>query len=192
MQAGLSWSPSVADPLGLTDTTLGAAEQAMDRDGSYAAVVIPADFTASLLELAGGKARGPGYGRPEITILTNQRAGTEGVGLATGVLQPALASASRQIGVELTASLPAGSADPVTRAFLADPVTVTTTGYRPLPSHTALGLSAFYIALLTLLCGFLGGIIVNSWVDAGLGYATTEIGPRWRSAGQRRSADGRR
>ena len=47
----------------------------MDRDGSYAAVVIPADFTASLLELAGEKASGPRYGRPQILILTNQRAG---------------------------------------------------------------------------------------------------------------------
>jgi YhgE/Pip-like protein len=179
VQAGLSRSPAVADPLGLTDTTLGAAERAMDRDGSYATVVIPADFTASLLELAGGKGSGPGYRRPEIIILTNQRAGNEGVSLATGVLQPALDSASRQIGRKLTASMPAGSASPVTRAFLADPVTVTTMVYRPLPSYTALGLSAFYIALLTLMCGFLGGAIVNSSVDAYLGYATTEIGPRW-------------
>lgn len=134
VQAGLSRSPSIAYLLGLTDTTLRAAEQAMDRDGSYAAVVIPADFTASLLELAGEKASGPGYRRPEITILTNQRAGTEGVGLATGVLQPALESASRQIGRKLTASMPAGSASPVTRAYLADPVTVTTTVYRPCPA----------------------------------------------------------
>jgi uncharacterized phage infection (PIP) family protein YhgE len=42
-----------------------------------------------------------------------------------------------------------------------------------------LGLSPFYMALLTLFCGFLGATIVNSVVDAGLGYATTEAGPRW-------------
>jgi YhgE/Pip-like protein len=185
VQAGLSRSPSVAHPLGLTDTTLRTAEQTMDRNGAYATVVIPADFTASLLELADGKASAPGYRRPEITILTNQRAGSEGVGLATAVLQPALDSASRQIGRKLTASVPAGSASPVTRAFLADPVTVTTMVYRPLPSYTALGLSAFYIALLTLLFGFLGGSIVNSSVDAYLGYGVTEVGLRWR---QRRPA----
>jgi len=39
--------------------------------------------------------------------------------------------------------------------------------------------SVFYIALLTLMCGFLGGAIVNSSVDAYLGYAITEVGPRW-------------
>jgi len=29
------------------------------------------------------------------------------------------------------------------------------------------------------MCGFLGGAIVNSSVDAYLGYASTEVGPRW-------------
>jgi hypothetical protein len=48
-----------------------------------------------------------------------------------------------------------------------------------LPSHTALGLSAFYISLLTIFCGFLGAVIVQTAVDAALGYAPTEIGPRW-------------
>ena len=58
-------------------------------------------------------------------------------------------------------------------------VAVAVVPYRPLPSHTAVGLSAFYISLLTIFCGFLGAVIVNTAVDAALGYAPTEIGPRW-------------
>ena len=50
----------------------------------------------------------------------------------------------------------------------------------PLPSHSGLGLSSFYIALLTTFCGFLGAVMVNASIDAVLGYATTEIGPVWR------------
>ena len=57
---------------------------------------------------------------------------------------------------------------------------ISTVSYRPLPAHSALGLSAFYIALLTMLCGFLGATIVNSAVDAALGYATLDSGPRFR------------
>lgn len=57
---------------------------------------------------------------------------------------------------------------------------MTTTDYQPLPNNAALGLSAFYIALLTMMCGFLGATSVNSIVDSALGYATNEIGPRWR------------
>ena len=153
MQRGLSASPAVSGRLGLTDTTLGSAEQAMDRGALYAAVVIPPGFTTSALSLAGVRAGGPGSGRPQIVILTNQRAGTVGVSLATGVLQPALGAASRQIGRQLAASVPAGASNPLTRAFLADPVTVTTAQYRPLSSHVALGLSAFHVALLILMCG---------------------------------------
>jgi ABC-type polysaccharide/polyol phosphate export permease len=115
-----------------------------------------------------------------VEILTNQRAGTVGTSLATGILQPALAVASRQIGRHLAPLVPAGSQAPATRLLLADPVTVTTALYRPLPNNAALGLSAFYIALLTILCGFVGATIVNSVVDSALGYATTETGPRWR------------
>jgi ABC-type polysaccharide/polyol phosphate export permease len=126
-------------------------------------------------------ASGPGPGRPAIVILTNQRAGTVGVSLATGVLQPGLAAASGQIGRQLAALVPAARASsPLARDFLAGPVTVTTAGYWPLPPHSALGLSAFYIALLILMCGFLAGTIISSSVDAATGYATTEIGPRWR------------
>ena len=40
-----------------------------------------------------------------------------------------------------------------------------------------MGLSAFYISLLAIMCGFLGAMVVNSSVDAALGYATTEVGP---------------
>jgi YhgE/Pip-like protein len=179
VQSGLSHAPAVSSRLGLNNTTLRAAEQVMDRGGSYATVVIPPGLTASLLSLAGVPGSLPVAGRPEIVILTNQRAGTEGVALATGVLDPALAAASRQIGRQLTAIAPP-PAIPATRAFLADPVTVITTPYHPLPSHTGLGLSAFYIALITLFCGFIGATIVNSSVDVALGYATTETGPWWR------------
>jgi Protein of unknown function (DUF3533) len=52
--------------------------------------------------------------------------------------------------------------------------------YRPLPPNSALGLSAFYISLLTTFCGFLGAVIVGTSIDAVLGYASTEIGPVWR------------
>jgi YhgE/Pip-like protein len=181
VQRGLSGSTAVSGRLALTDTTLRSARQAMDRGACYATVVIPPGFTASLLTRAGVSAAGAGSGRPAIVILTNQRAGTVGVSLATGVLQQGLGAASGQIRRQLAAVVPpARASSPLTRDFLAEPVTVTTAGYRPLPPHSALGLSAFYIALLILMCGFLAGTIINSSVDAATGYATTEIGPRWR------------
>ncbi len=181
VQAGLLANPTVSTLLHLQVSTLPQAEQAMDRDGLYATLVIPPDFTASLINVTGLPVpNASAIGLPRAEILTSERAGTVGVSLATGVLEPALAAASAQIGRQLTALAPAAGQTAATKALLANPVTVTTTQYRPLPSGAALGLSAFYIALLTLMCGFLGGTIVNAAVDSALGYATNEIGTRWR------------
>lgn len=182
LQSGLIAAPEVSKPLSLRPERLSSAERRMDRNGTYAALVIPPNFTASLLSLTGLRLpeRASG-GKPTVELLTNKRAGTVGVGLASGVLQPAMAQASHRIGrVLLAASRPTRAPTAATAAVLADPITFSTVDYRPLPSHTALGLSDFYIALLTIMCGFLGATIINSAVDAATGYATTEIGPRWR------------
>jgi YhgE/Pip-like protein len=177
VQAGLLAAPAVTHWLHLDVSSLPEAERAMGRGDLYAAVVIPPDFTTNLLSVS--VLNTTGAAQPQIQMLTNQRAGTIGVQLATGILQPALAAASRQIGQHLAALVPATAQTGATKVILADPVTVTTAQYHPLPPSTALGLSPFYVALLTLFCGFLGGTIVNSVVDSGLGYATTEAGPRW-------------
>jgi YhgE/Pip-like protein len=179
VEAGLLAAPAVTDRLRLETLTLSQAQQAMDRDGLYATLVIPPGFTANLLT-ATGLRPGVATSTPQVEILISQRAGSVGTSLATGILQPALAVASRQIGRHLAPLVPAASRAPATRLLLANPVTVTTVQYRPLPNNAGLGLTAFYIALLTLMCGFIGAAIVNSVVDSALGYATTDLGPCWR------------
>jgi YhgE/Pip-like protein len=177
---GLERSPALADRLSLRAGSLTEIKDRMGLGKEYAAVVIPAEFTSSLLAISGGPApAGQSASKPTIELLTNPRAGTLGVSLATGVLQPALAQTSHQIGQSLRSNVSAHSSGAVD-ALLSDPLTVATTQYRPLPRSTALGLSAFYIALLTTFCGFLGATIVQVSLDAVLGYAVTEIGPRWR------------
>jgi YhgE/Pip-like protein len=149
--AALTGAPAVTSRLALRVATMHDATGRMDVGKEFAAVVIPSGLTAALLAH-----RQP---PPAIELLTNPRAGNLGVSLATGVLSPAL--------------------DEI-RQHLPGPVGVTVVPYRPLPSHTALGLSAFYISLLTIFCGFLGAVVVHASVDAVLGYAPTEIGPMWR------------
>ncbi|MBV9798444.1 MAG: DUF3533 domain-containing protein, partial [Solirubrobacterales bacterium] len=168
--------------LSLTPERLQAAESRMDQNGAYATVVIPPNFTASLLSLTGLRLpAGTSAGKPTVELLTNGRAGTVGVELADGVLEPAVARASHVIGRQLLATARAApAAASATAAVLNDPITFTSVDYRPLPARSALGLSAFYMALLALMCGFLAATIINAAVDAGTGYATTEIGPKWR------------
>ena len=57
----------------------------MDVGKEYTAVVIPPGFTASLLAVTGV---GRSTSKPTVELLTNPRAGTLAVSLATGVLHP--------------------------------------------------------------------------------------------------------
>lgn len=178
---GLTSSQTVTRRLSLTTVTWSQAEQRMNRGDDYATVVIPTTFTSSLLALAGVQPYATSRtSQPSTVIRTNQRLGTLGTSLATGVLQPALQEASEKIGEHLATVSASSHPDSAVRAQLTDPVRVSVSVYRPLPSHSGLGLSAFYLSLLTLMCGFIGATILNSFVDSSLGYAATEIGPKWR------------
>jgi YhgE/Pip-like protein len=181
VESGLTGSRTVSTLLSLTPERLPTAAHRMNHNGAYATLVIPRNFTASLLSLAGAQLPpGASASKPTVQLLTNRRAGTVGVELASGVLQPAVAQASRVIGRQLLASTrPTPAAGSAAAAELADPLTLQSVDYRPLPSHSALGLSAFYVALLALMCGFLAATIINATVDAATGYATTDLGPRW-------------
>ncbi|HMK98017.1 MAG TPA: DUF3533 domain-containing protein [Acidimicrobiales bacterium] len=175
--SALTKTPAVTDRLAVTALSLSQADAEMNKGAEYAAVVVPSGLTTSVLALAGGptSASAPAS-LPTVDLMTNTRAGTIGVSLAEGVLQPALAEVSRTIGKHLETEAVPGAAD---SALLANPLTVTTESYRPLPAHAGLGLSASYISLLIMMCGFLGATIVNTAVDSALGYATSEVGPRW-------------
>ena len=186
----LTHTPAVADRLSIKVVTFNEAKAQMNNGADYLTVVIPSSFTVSALALAGAPAQTQGSAAlPAIQLLTNSRAGTLGVSLATGVLQPALAQVSRTIGAHLKAGASSGSTQeigPVDGALLANPVAISTIPYRPLPAHSGLGLSAFYVALLIMMCGFLGATIVNTGVDSALGYASSEVGPWWRQRLPRR------
>src|SRR6202044_153739 len=115
IETGLLAAPAVTDRLHLEVLTLSQAEQAMDRDGLYATLVIPPGLTDNLLTAAGLHPAASASAAPQVEILINGRAGTVGTSLATGILQPALAVASRQIGRHLAPLVPARSQAPATR-----------------------------------------------------------------------------
>jgi uncharacterized phage infection (PIP) family protein YhgE len=67
---------------------------------------------------------------------------------------------------------------------LANPIDIKSAVYNPLPNGSGNGLSAFYYALLLLLAGFTGSIVVSTLVDSLLGYVPAEWGPVYRFAEQ--------
>jgi len=169
---------AVTSRLSLDEVSYAQAETQLNRGSAYAAIVIPSGFTASLLYAYGLSSASAGP--PAIQLPTNPRAGSMGVQLATGVAEPALQQVSSAVGSKLSSEAAKLGSTPRSGVDTASPITVTTSDFRSVPPDSALGLSAFYISLLALMCGFLGAVLVNSSIDAALGYSTSEIGPRWR------------
>ena len=179
--SALTGTSGVTSRLSLRTVSLAEAEKRMNHGDSVATIVVPPDFSASLLSLAGASP-GVKHGSPTavVQILTNERVGSIAVGLATGVTGPAVAQISQAVGQRLLPlSTAAARGNSVNAAALANPISMTVTKYRPLPSHSGLGLSAFYLALLSMMCGFLGATIIHNGVDSALGYASSEVGPWW-------------
>ena len=162
------------------------ARHQLDTAAVYGQVLIPADLSAALGSFAGAATQPGSLDAPVITIEVNPRAGTLGADIAAQAMTKALSEANAKVGQQLLAQttaraggtpLPAG----VTRT-LAEPITVSTAEYDPLPDGTGTGLSAFYYALLLLLAGFTGSVIISALVDSMLGYVPAELGPVYRFA----------
>lgn len=183
VSSALTGTRAVTKRLAISTVKLEHAKAEMNRGAAYVTVVIPPDFTASVLALLNAPRTSATALPPTIELLDNDREGTLGVSLGNGVLQPALAAVSRAIGRHLAPETEPGSLE---RRLLADPVSVSLESYRPLPSHSAVGLSAFYISLLIMMAGFLGAILIHTSVDTVLGYASSELGPWWRQKSPQR------
>lgn len=165
----------------LQEMGIAAAQSALKTGDVYGAIIIPSDFTKRLVILAEGSVVPGDIEKPIITINTNPRAGTFAQGITTTFADQALAQVNSTVGEQLTKQVTEQVGDtPLTAATkltLAEPVRIITTPYNPLPEKTGNGLSAFYYALLIVLAGFTGSMIVSQLVDSRFGFTPTEFGP---------------
>ncbi|RRQ27249.1 DUF3533 domain-containing protein [Rhodococcus sp. Eu-32] len=166
---------------------IAQAHDQLDSGDVFGAIVIPSDFTKRLSILAQASVVAGDVDKPVITVYTNPRAGTLGSSLFSAIGDQALGEANAKVGQQLTeqvqAQLGATEASPISGAAaltLAEPIDIIVTPHDPLPDGTGLGLSAFYYALLLLLAGFTGAMVVSSLVDSVLGFTPTEYGPFFR------------
>lgn len=167
---------------------LADAEEEMNRGRVYGMIVIPATFSSDLVAYATGVVTPGEPVQPTIQYFANERAGTTAATIATKAATAAVTAANEKVGVQLaemvnsmyrevTGTDPTLSA--TTQVALAHPIRFDNEVYRPLPDGNGNGISAFYYALLLLIAGFTGSIILNTLVDSRLGYTPVEIGPRF-------------
>ncbi len=159
----------------------GEAKHQLDTAQVYGSLQIPPGFSSQLRDFEAGAVTPNNAPRPVVTIFTNPRAGTLGPSIAHETLTLAMGVANGFVGGRVVAEVLAqtGGAPLVGAAevSLASPIEVRSVVYNPLPGATGGGLSAFYYALLLLLAGFTGSIVVSMLVDALLGYVPAEFGP---------------
>ncbi|WP_280299169.1 YhgE/Pip domain-containing protein [Nocardia abscessus] len=138
----------------------------------FGAIRIPADFNVEITRLA-TTAPGPAT-HAVIHLDTNPAAATMSTGLFTSHIAPVLA----KVNAGLAATLPQTAATAAAATALAAPFTVTTAPLTPLPSHTGLGTSVFYYAVVLVLLGFVGASVIHPIVDSASGFQPSELGPK--------------
>lgn len=176
-----------ADKVDLQVLGINAAELKMQSGAVYGAIVIPSDFSKRLGILGAGSVLPGDIQRPTLTLQTNPRSGAFATEIVTTIGTKAMTQVNEQVGKQLTDQVrtqltpPGGGSAPeltgATRVALADPVRILIEPFRPLPSGTGQGLTAFFYALLLLLAGLVGSMTIHTMIDAALGFVPTEYGP---------------
>jgi uncharacterized phage infection (PIP) family protein YhgE len=164
------------------------ASHQLNTAAVFGVAVIPPDFSSKLRDLPQTAIGAGPATRPVITISTNPRAGTLGASIAGQTMSRALAVVNTKVGERLSAQVAQQTGGAMLAGavslLLANPIDVQSNVHNPLPDGTGNGLSAFYYALLLLLAGFTGSIVVSTLVDSMLGYVPAEFGPVYRFAEQ--------
>ncbi|MFC6009907.1 YhgE/Pip domain-containing protein [Nocardia lasii] len=169
--------------IGITES-----ERQLRNGDIYGAIIIPGDFSKRLGILGAGSVVAGQMERPVITLQTNPRLGAFGTQITQQIGQQALTEVDKQVGIQLTdqvkatlAQTPPGAPAPevsgAAMLTLQQPIDIVSSEFRPLPKGTGQGLTAFFYALLLLLAGMIGAMIVHTMTDAHLGFVPNEFGP---------------
>lgn len=189
------------DKFDVQNLTLAQARDRLDEGKLYGAIVLPQGLSRSVSALASAAGKTGTVSRPEVQVLTSPQAGSATVSVVTNLGNTSIQSASQQLGRQLVnnatkqaqqqaqqqarsgGAAASGSSQSglsgATRLALSDPLAVRTEPYKPLITGSGNGLIPFYYALVLVLAGFTGSLIVSTLMDNDLGIIPAEIGPAY-------------
>ncbi|MFH7339038.1 DUF3533 domain-containing protein [Streptomyces sp. KHY 26] len=163
------------------------AKRLMDQDKAFGALVVPGNFSASVLGLASHGKSLPA--RPTLDVLTNPAAGGFGSNMAEQVNREVAHNVSVALGKELGRQMTQKAAKEKAagkrvaapsapeRLLIADPVGVVVAQGHHLGDHSGFGLTSFFYTLVLVLAGMLGANVIHMQIDTALGYAAKDLGP---------------
>jgi YhgE/Pip-like protein len=162
------------------------AKHQLDTAHIYGVAVIPPNFSSKLQAYAKSAVDPGRVERAVIIVSTNPRAGTLGASIAGQTLTRAITLVDHIVGQRLSQEVVQQLGNrPVPAAvtlMLGNPIEVESTVHNVLPDGSGNGLSASYYALLLLLAGFIGSIVISMLVDSTLGFVPAEFGPIYQFA----------
>jgi YhgE/Pip-like protein len=157
----------------------------LDNAHAYGAIFIPADFSSASFAFLGSAIGDTKVDQPVIEVFTNPGVGAVATQIATQFFARSMGQVNQQFGERLTAALiqqTDAAGIKVTGAGLTaitEPINVQESAANPLPDNAGSGLTAFYYALLLVLAGFTGTMIISALIDGRLGFAPVELGPMY-------------
>ena len=156
------------------------AKEQLDTAQIYGVAVIPPSFSSKLQTYAKSALTPGRVERPTVIISTNPRAGVLGASIAGQALQRAVVMVDHLVGerlsqevAEQTGRKPESGAATL---LLANPIDAKSTVHNALPDGTGNGLSAFYYALLLLVAGFTGSVMISMTVNSMVGIRPVALG----------------
>jgi YhgE/Pip-like protein len=153
-------------------TQLASREEALARLGEnkyYAALVLPADYSARLASLS--RPETPAGSFAEIEVLTNPASGSVAGSESQAIATAAVTRISKAASAQLVQALGAASSGlaPERAPQIADPVRPKLTVAQPIGTKNARGLAPLYFAVMMTLAGFIGGNFVHVGVEFAAG-----------------------
>lgn len=176
-----------ADEIDLRELGINEAQRQLRNGEVYGAIIIPGDFSKRLGILGVGSVVPGDMEQPIIIVQTNPRVGPFATTIVDRIADQMFPRVNEQVGRQLTEQVraqltPPGGGAPTqisgaTQLTLESPLRLVHEEFRPLPSGTGEGLTAFFFALLLLLVGVIGAMTIHTMVDAAFGFVPTEYGP---------------
>jgi YhgE/Pip-like protein len=140
-----------------------SALQGVRQNKYYAAVIIPADYSKSLMLIAGQKATQPA----KIEILNNPVSPTFGGQLATNVIQNIVGNISKATGEQLAAQVQkSGVALALPSATLLDnPVQISSVAVATIGDHSGRGINVFFLTIILTIAGLMSALMPNMLIQ---------------------------
>lgn len=181
----LRFGEEVVDQLRRPNPTLGdtvawrvvpsrdAALTQVDEDAAYAALIIPADFSARLAAIATAGATQPA----RIEVLTDPASGSYSGAYSQAIAASAVDQVSRQSARQLASTLDGLGVklSPTVALTVGRPVEATVTVAHPVGARGGRGLAPFYFAVVVVVAALFATSALNVAVDVAAGKQTLSV-----------------